>query len=62
LRGVLLCEERRKFIAIVIHQRIPAQLFRIKYAEEVYEHMAMCPGLLQWNGEQIMNWYLRVNG
>ena len=50
--------ERPKILAIAIHPYISGQPFRIKYLEEVYERINRMPGVLHWNGEQILEWYL----
>ncbi len=49
--------ERPKILAIAIHPYISGQPFRIKYLEEVYERINRMPGVLHWNGEQILEWY-----
>ncbi len=49
--------ERPKIMAIAIHPYISGQPFRIKYLEEVYARIARMPGVLHWNGEQILDWY-----
>ena len=49
--------ERPKILAIAIHPYISGQPFRIKYLEEVYARIARMPGVLHWNGEQILEWY-----
>ncbi len=49
--------ERPKILAIAIHPYISGQPFRIKYLEEVYARIAKMPGVLHWNGEQILAWY-----
>jgi peptidoglycan/xylan/chitin deacetylase (PgdA/CDA1 family) len=50
-------EERAKIMAIAIHPYVSGQPFRIKYLEDVYEHVNRFPGVLHWNGEQILDWY-----
>jgi allantoinase len=52
--------DRAKIMAIAIHPYISGQPFRIKYLEAVYDHMAKCNGVLHWNGEEILDWYLKV--
>jgi allantoinase len=52
--------ERPKVMAIAIHPYISGQPFRIKYLEQVYEHINRHKGVLHWNGEQILDWYLRT--
>jgi len=54
--------ERAKILAIAIHPYISGQPFRIKYLEQVYDHVNRSPGVLHWNGEQILDWYLRSRG
>jgi len=49
--------ERPKILAIAIHPYISGQPFRIKYLEEVYARISKMPGVLHWNGEQILEWY-----
>jgi allantoinase len=49
--------ERPKIMAIAIHPYISGQPFRIKYLEQVYERIGKMPGVLHWNGEQILEWY-----
>ena len=49
--------ERPKIMAIAIHPYISGQPFRIRYLEEVYARIAKMPGVLHWNGEQILEWY-----
>ena len=53
--------ERAKIMAIAIHPYISGQPFRIKYLEAVYDYMARFPGVLHWNGEQILEWYLKAS-
>ena len=52
--------ERPKIMAIAIHPYISGQPFRIKYLEQVYAHINKKKGVLHWNGEQIMEWYLKA--
>jgi len=49
--------ERPKIMAIAIHPYISGQPFRIKYLEQIYERIGKMPGVLHWNGEQILDWY-----
>jgi peptidoglycan/xylan/chitin deacetylase (PgdA/CDA1 family) len=51
--------QRAKIMAIAIHPYISGQPFRIKYLEEVYEKINRKKGVLHWNGEQILDWYLK---
>jgi peptidoglycan/xylan/chitin deacetylase (PgdA/CDA1 family) len=52
--------KRPKVMAIAIHPYISGQPFRIKYLEKVYEHIGRKKGVLHWNGEQIMEWFLKA--
>jgi allantoinase len=51
--------ERPRVMAIAIHPYISGQPFRIKYLEAVYDYMAKFTGVLHWNGEQILDWYVK---
>jgi allantoinase len=52
--------KRSKFMSIAIHPYISGQPFRIKYLEAVYDYIGKFRDVLHWNGEQILDWYLRV--
>jgi peptidoglycan/xylan/chitin deacetylase (PgdA/CDA1 family) len=52
--------KRPKVMAIAIHPYISGQPFRIKYLEQVYAHIAKKKGVLHWNGEQIMQWFMKA--
>ena len=52
--------ERPRVLAIAIHPYISGQPFRIKYLEAVYEYVCRFPGVVHWNGEQILDWYLKA--
>jgi peptidoglycan/xylan/chitin deacetylase (PgdA/CDA1 family) len=49
---------RAKFMALAIHPYISGQPHRIKYLEAIYDHVNRFEGVLHWNGEQILEWYL----
>jgi len=51
---------RAKIMAIAVHPYICGQPFRIRYLEEVYDAINARPGVLHWNGAQILDWYLRA--
>jgi peptidoglycan/xylan/chitin deacetylase (PgdA/CDA1 family) len=51
---------RAKIMAIAIHPYISGQPFRIKYLEQVYDTLAKFKGVLHWNGEEILDWYLKA--
>jgi peptidoglycan/xylan/chitin deacetylase (PgdA/CDA1 family) len=50
--------ERPRVMAIAIHPYISGQPSRIKYLETLYDYIGRFPGVLHWNGEQILRWYL----
>jgi hypothetical protein len=52
--------ERPKIMAIAIHPYISGQPFRIKYLEEVYAYVTKFKGVVHWNGEQILEWYVKA--
>ena len=52
--------ERPRVMAIALHPYISGQPFRIKYLEAVYDYIAKFTGVLHWNGEQILDWYLKA--
>jgi peptidoglycan/xylan/chitin deacetylase (PgdA/CDA1 family) len=49
--------QRPRIMAIAIHPYISGQPHRIKYLEEIYEHINAHPGVIHWNGEEIYDWY-----
>ncbi|MSQ55376.1 MAG: polysaccharide deacetylase [Betaproteobacteria bacterium] len=51
--------QRAKIMAIAIHPYISGQPFRIRYLEEVYEHIARHSDVVHWNGVQLLDWYRR---
>ena len=52
-------EKSAKICALAIHAYISGQPHRIKYLEAIYEHVKKFDGVLHWNGEQILDWYLK---
>ena len=50
--------ERPRVMAIAIHPYISGQPHRIKYLEQVYEHINRHDGVVHWNGIEILDWYL----
>ena len=50
--------ERPRVMAIAIHPYISGQPSRIKYLETLYDYIGRFPGVLHWNGEEILRWYL----
>ncbi len=48
---------RPRIMAMAIHPYISGQPHRIKYLEQVYEHINAHPGVIHWTGAQIYHWY-----
>jgi allantoinase len=48
---------RPRVMAIAIHPYISGQPHRIKYLEQVYEHINSHPGVVHMNGKEIYEWY-----
>ena len=53
-------KEGAKFVAIAIHPYISGQPFRMKGLEAIYDYVNRFDGVLHWNGEQILDWYLKT--
>jgi allantoinase len=49
--------ERAKIMSLAIHPYISGQPHRIRWLEEFYDHVAGHPGVLHWNGPQMLEWY-----
>ena len=49
--------ERPKIMAIAIHPYISGQPHRIRYLEQVYDHINRHDGVLHWNGLDILKWW-----
>ena len=52
--------ERAKFMAIAIHPYISGQPFRIGPLERIYDYVNRFDGVVHWNGEQILDWYVKT--
>ncbi|MGE5047816.1 MAG: polysaccharide deacetylase family protein [Deltaproteobacteria bacterium] len=48
---------RPKFMSIAFHPYLSGTPHQIKYLEGALEHAARHPGVVFWNGEQILRWY-----
>jgi len=53
-------EHRAKIVALAIHPYISGQPFRIKYLEQIYDHLARFPGVVHWNGAEVLDWYTQA--
>lgn len=54
--------ERPRIMAIAIHPYISGQPHRIRYLEEVYDHINSHAGVIHWNGAQIYDWFNAQRG
>ncbi len=54
-------KHRAKILALAIHPYISGQPHRIKYLEAIYDYVNR-DGVVHWNGEQILDWYLKTSG
>ncbi len=52
-------EKRAKIISLAIHPYLSGQPHRIKYLEAIYDYVRKFDGVLHWNGEEILDWYLK---
>jgi allantoinase len=52
-------EKRAKIFSLAIHPYLSGQPHRIKYLEAIYDYTRKFDGVLYWNGEQILDWYLQ---
>ncbi len=50
--------ETARVMALAVHPYISGSPHRIRYVAETLEHIASQPGVVVWNGEQILDWYL----
>ncbi len=50
--------ETARIMALAVHPYISGSPHRIRYVAETLEHIASRPGVVVWNGEQILDWYL----
>ncbi len=52
-------EETAKVMAIAMHPYLSGSPHRIKYVRETFEHVLSKPGVVCWDGEQILDWFLQ---
>lgn len=49
--------ETAKVMAIAMHPYLSGSPHRIRYVRETFEHILSQPGVVCWDGEQILDWY-----
>lgn len=49
--------ERPKVLALAMHCYLSGMPHRIKYVRQAFENMLSMPGVVAWDGEQILDWY-----
>ncbi len=50
--------ETTRIMALAVHPYISGSPHRIRYVAETLEHIISQPGVVVWNGEKILDWYL----
>jgi hypothetical protein len=50
--------ERAKIMSIAHHPYLSGSPHRIAYVQRLYEELLAKPGVVAWDGEQILDWYL----
>jgi len=45
-------------MAIAVHPYITGVPHRIRYLEELYQHILGKPGVVHWTGEAIADWFI----
>ena len=53
--------ETARVMALAVHPYLSGSPHRIRYVAETLEHIVSRPGVLVWDGEQILDWYLAEN-
>ena len=52
--------DRAKIMSVAIHPYISGQPHRIKYLEAIYDYARQHPGVVFWNGVEILDWFESV--
>ncbi len=55
-------QDSARIMAIAVHPYISGVPHRVKYFERIYEYMKERSGVLFWTGEQILDWFRRLDG
>lgn len=50
--------ETTKIMAVAMHPYLSGSPHRIKYVRQTFEHILAQPGVVCWDGEQILDWFL----
>jgi hypothetical protein len=48
-----------RIMAVAMHPYLSGAAHRIRYVRETFEHILAQPGVVCWDGEQILDWYLQ---
>jgi hypothetical protein len=51
--------EQPRFMALACHPYISGSPHRARHVAETLEYITSKPDVLVWNGEQILDWYLK---
>ena len=52
-------QDSARVMALAVHPYISGLPHRIRYVAETLEHIVRQSGVLVWNGEEILDWYLK---
>ena len=52
-------QDSARVMALAVHPYISGSPHRIRYVAETLEHIVRQSGVLVWNGEEILDWYLK---
>lgn len=52
-------EEQMRIMALAVHPYISGSPHRAKYVRQTIEYILSKPGVIAWDGEQILDWYLQ---
>ena len=55
-------EDNVRVMALAVHPYISGSPHRIKYIRKTLEYIVTKPGVVTWDGEQILDWYLAETG
>lgn len=53
-------EDTVRIMAVAMHPYLSGSPHRIRYVRETFEHILSKPGVVCWDGEQILDWYLKA--
>ena len=51
--------ETAKVMVVAMHPYLSGAAHRIRYVRETFEHILSKPGVVCWDGEQILDWFTK---